>query len=175
VAVSGRGLLPLSLVVAFVVVPLAEIYLIIQVGQAIGAWWTVALLLLDSLLGAWLVRAEGRRAWAALQQALRSGRMPSRELADAALILVGGTLLLTPGFLTDAVGFFLLLPFTRPLARRLLAWFARRRLLDRRTTVYRRAGPYGDSGWRDARRPARDRAVEGEDSRLDGGGPISGP
>jgi UPF0716 protein FxsA len=131
--------LPLLLALAFLVVPLLEIYLIIQVGQAIGAAWTIALLVADSLLGAWLVRFEGRRAWAALQQALRSGRMPSRELADAALILVGGTLLLTPGFVTDVVGFFLLVPLTRPLARRLLGWFVTRRLLGSR-----RSGPTTD-------------------------------
>jgi UPF0716 protein FxsA len=122
---------PLLLGLAFLLVPLVEIYLIIQVGQVIGAGWTIALLVAVSLLGAWLVRREGRRAWAALQTALRSGRMPSKELSDAGLVLVGGTLLLTPGFVTDAVGFFLVLPLTRPLARRLLAWFVRRRVLGR--------------------------------------------
>lgn len=114
------------LVAAFVVVPIVEIYVIIQVGQAIGPWWTILLLIADSVLGAWLVKREGRRAWAALQQAIGSGRMPSRELADGALVLIGGTLLLTPGFLTDIVGFFLLLPFTRPIARRSLIAFATR-------------------------------------------------
>jgi UPF0716 protein FxsA len=163
VTVAVRGGLPLVLVLAFLAVPLAEIYLIIQVGQVIGAAWTIALLILDSVLGAWLVRVEGRRAWAALQHALRSGRMPSRELADAALVLVGGTLLLTPGFMTDAVGFFLLLPLTRPLARRLLAWFVRRRVLGRRTTVYWRAEPYPQPS-----PPERGRHDEGEPPGGDG-------
>ena len=115
----------------FVVVPLVEIYVLVQVGQVIGAWWTILLLVVDSLVGAWLVRREGGRAWAALRTALSSGRMPATELADAALVLVGGTLLLTPGFLTDVVGFALVLPFTRPVARRLVAAAIARRLAKR--------------------------------------------
>jgi UPF0716 protein FxsA len=120
------------LVLAFVVVPLAEIYVLIQVGQVIGAWWTIGLLVLDSLLGTWLIKREGGRAWAALRTALGSGRMPARELSDAALILVGGTLMLSPGFVTDAFGILLILPFTRPVARRMLTRVVARRLLDGR-------------------------------------------
>src|SRR5665811_1925853 len=108
------------LAVLFIVVPIIEIYILIQLGHAIGAWWTILLLIADGVLGSYLIKHEGSRAWQALTQALESHKMPARELADGALILVGGTLLLTPGFLTDAVGFFLILPFTRPLARRLL-------------------------------------------------------
>jgi UPF0716 protein FxsA len=119
------------LFVAFVVVPLAEIYVLIQVGQVIGAWWTIALLVLDSLFGTWLIKREGGRAWAALRTALETGRMPARELSDAALILVGGTLMLSPGFVTDAFGILLILPFTRPVARRLLARVIARRLVAR--------------------------------------------
>ena len=106
--------------VAFVVVPLVEIYVLIQVGQVIGAWWTIALLLADAILGSWLIRREGGRAWQSLTTSLQSGRMPARELADAALILIGGTLMLTPGFLSDVLGLLVILPFTRPVARRLL-------------------------------------------------------
>ena len=113
-------MLRLALTVAFLVVPLLEILVIISVGQVIGGWQTVGLLFAMSVLGTYLVRREGASAWRELQKALGAGRLPSRELADAALVLVGGTLLLTPGFLTDVVGFFLILPFTRPLARRLL-------------------------------------------------------
>ena len=115
------------LVLAFLVVPIIEITVIVQVGQVIGVVPTVILLLAESALGAWIVRREGARAWRALQGALRSGSMPNRELADAALVLVGGTLLLTPGFVTDVVGFFFVLPPTRPLARRLLTFFVARR------------------------------------------------
>jgi UPF0716 protein FxsA len=117
------------LLVAFVVVPIVEIYVLIQVGQVIGAWWAVLLLIADSVVGAWLVRREGSRAWSALRSALESGRMPGTELANGALILVGGTLMLTPGFVTDAFGILLILPFTRPVFRRLLAGVVTRRLV----------------------------------------------
>src|SRR3954453_9982628 len=86
-----RGLF-LVMLALFVVVPLVEIYVIIQVGQAIGAWWTILLLVLDSIFGTWLIRHEGARAWEALRQALESGRMPASELADGGLILIGGAL-----------------------------------------------------------------------------------
>ncbi|MEP7034048.1 MAG: FxsA family protein [Actinomycetota bacterium] len=119
------------LFVALLVVPLAEIALIVAVGNVIGAWQTFALLLVESALGAYLVKREGRRSWQALRAALSSGHMPGRELADAALILIGGTLLLTPGFLTDLVGFFFILPFTRPITRRWLQDIVERRLLQR--------------------------------------------
>jgi UPF0716 protein FxsA len=123
------------LLVAFVVVPIVEIYVLIQVGQVIGAGWTVLLLILDSVIGAWLVRHEGGRAWRALRTALDSGRMPAAELADGALILIGGTLMLTPGFVTDGFGILLILPVTRPLFRRLLTAIVTRQL------VARAAGP----------------------------------
>ncbi|MGZ5399895.1 MAG: FxsA family protein [Nocardioides sp.] len=124
-----RRLLRLALVVAFIGVPLVEIYVLVQVGQVIGAWWTILLLIVASVLGTWLIRREGGRAWRGLNEALQTGRMPARELADGALILVGGTLMLTPGFVTDAVGVLLILPFTRPLARRVLTGVVARHLL----------------------------------------------
>jgi UPF0716 protein FxsA len=140
----------------FVVVPLVEIYLIVQVGQVIGAWWTILILVADSLLGAALVKHEGAAAWRALQNAISSYRMPARELADAALVLVGGTLLLTPGFVTDIFGFFCILPFTRPLARRALTAFITRKFLG---------GPPGPSTGprgRTRQRPGPDAVVQGE-------------
>jgi UPF0716 protein FxsA len=120
------------MIAAFIIVPILEIYVIIQVGQVIGPWWTILLLIADSIFGSWLIKREGRRAWQALTSAIQSGRMPATELADAALILVGGTLMLSPGFVTDAFGVLLILPFTRPIARRLLTRFLSRRLLDAR-------------------------------------------
>ncbi len=118
------------LVLLLLVVPLLEVVVIIGVGRVIGGWPTFGLLLAESALGAWLVRREGSRTWLALQEALTTGRMPSRQLADAALVLVGGVLLLAPGFLTDVVGFFLVIPVTRPVARRLLEAVVARRLLS---------------------------------------------
>jgi UPF0716 protein FxsA len=127
------------LIAAFIVMPILEIYVIIQVGQVIGAWWTIVLLVADSIFGSWLVRREGRRAWQALTTTIQSGRMPATELADGALVLVGGTLMISPGFVTDVFGILLILPFTRPLARRLLSGFVARRLL-----VVRDPGPGPD-------------------------------
>lgn len=117
------------LVVAFVVVPLVEIFVIIQIGKVIGAWWTVLLLIADSVFGSWLIKREGARAWRALQVALEERRMPARELADAVLILVGGVLMLTPGFVLDILGALCLLPATRPIGRRVLAGVIGRRLV----------------------------------------------
>ncbi len=131
--------MPLVLVLAFVVMPVVEIYVLIQVGQVVGGWWTVLLLLLGGVVGSWLVRREGARAWRALQEALRRGAVPGREIADGALVLVGGTLLLTPGFVTDALGVLLVLPLTRPLWRRLLGQAITRRLVT--------GGPAGPAGF----------------------------
>lgn len=112
--------MPLLLVLVFIVVPLAEIWALIQVGQLIGVWWTIALLVFDSLLGVWLLRHQGRRAWQRFTDTLGAGRVPAREVADGGLVIFGGALLLTPGFLTDILGFALLLPPTRALVRRVL-------------------------------------------------------
>ena len=121
--------LPLFLVLAFILVPILEIYVLIQVGQVIGAWWTVLLLIADSILGSWLLKREGARAWTAFRVALGEGRMPARELADGILIVVGGTLMISPGFVTDVFGILLILPLTRPIGRRLLARVLARRLV----------------------------------------------
>lgn len=130
------------LFVAFVVVPLVEIYVLIQVGQVIGPWWTILLLVADSVLGTWLIRREGGRAWTALRTALDSGRMPAKELADGGLILIGGTLMLSPGFVTDAFGILLILPVTRPLFRGVLTRLVTARLLaGPRPGNARRPGP----------------------------------
>ncbi|MGN6330828.1 MAG: FxsA family protein [Motilibacteraceae bacterium] len=121
----------LGLLLAFLLVPIVEIWVIIQVGHVVGAAWTVVLLLAESAIGAWILRREGRRAWARLRQAMTSGvvqgRLPDRELADGGMLLIGGTLLLTPGFVTDVVGFALVLPPSRALLRPLvLRWLTRR-------------------------------------------------
>jgi UPF0716 protein FxsA len=140
--VARRRPLWTLLFVAFLVVPIVEIYVLIQVGQVIGPWWTVLLLVADSLFGSWLLKREGVRAWRALQAALTEARMPARELADGALIVLGGALMISPGFVTDVFGLFAILPFTRPLARRLLAGFVARRIGVARDA--RRPGPPND-------------------------------
>jgi UPF0716 protein FxsA len=132
------------LVGLFIIVPIVEIYVIIQVGQAIGAVPTVLLLIVESLIGAWVVKREGRRAWDALRDTVRAGTLPGKELIDAALVLMGGTLLLTPGFVTDVFGFFFVLPFTRPIARNLVQVEVNRRAARRMSGAYspRRGGAH---------------------------------
>lgn len=120
--------MPALLVLLLVAVPLVEIYLLVQVGQVIGALPTIALLLVMSVLGAWLLRREGARTWSAFRAALAAGRVPAREVADGALVILGGALLLTPGFATDVVGLALVLPVSRAVFRRLLTGLVARRL-----------------------------------------------
>jgi UPF0716 protein FxsA len=115
------------LILLFILVPIAELAVIIQVGQAIGVWWTIGLLLADSILGSWLMRHQGRVAWRRFNEALQAGRVPGREVLDGALVIFGGALLLTPGFITDVLGLVLLVPPSRVLVRRVLA----RRLANR--------------------------------------------
>jgi len=111
------GVLPL-LVVLFVFVPIVELAVIIQVGQAIGVVETLLLMVLVSIVGAWLVKREGIGVWRRAQRQLDTGVMPGRELVDGVLIMVAGALLLLPGFVSDCLGILLLLPPVRALAQR---------------------------------------------------------
>jgi UPF0716 protein FxsA len=115
------------LVILFIAVPFAELYVLIQVGHAIGVFDTLGLLLLVSIVGAWLAKREGISVIRRMQAALNAGRVPGTELVDGFLILLAAALMLTPGFLTDIVAIFLLLPPVRALMRRTLRRsFARR-------------------------------------------------
>ncbi len=116
------------LLVLFVAIPAAELYVILQVGHAIGAVETVAVLIAVSFLGAWLCRLQGFAVLGRIRGALDEGRLPTRDLQDGALILLAGALLLTPGFLGDIAGILLLLPPTRAIARTFLARVLRGRL-----------------------------------------------
>jgi UPF0716 protein FxsA len=152
------------LVALFIVVPIVELYVIIQVGQAIGVVPTLLLLLADAILGSLLLRHQGRGAWRRFNEALAQRRFPGREVADGAMILVGGTLLLTPGFVTDLLGLLLLIPPTRAMARRLLrSVFARRFLVvglgDRAMRTGRPTSGYDYDGTAEE--------VDAEDPRLD--------
>jgi UPF0716 protein FxsA len=133
----------------FIIVPIAEIYVIIQVGQAIGALWTILLLIADSIIGARLLSWQGRRAWRSFQESLGAGKLPHREVLDGTLIILGGAFLLTPGFITDIFGLVLLLPPTRAVVRRALAAL----LLRRRGLRFVRIATSPAQGRRDAQRP----------------------
>jgi UPF0716 protein FxsA len=130
------------LFLAFVVMPILEIVVLIKVGQVIGPWWTILLLVLDSILGAWLIKREGRKAWQALRERVETGRLPHKELADGALVVLGGAFMLSPGFVTDVLGILLILPLTRPLFRGLLVAYAGRQVVRRTTAAY---GPTNDT------------------------------
>jgi len=115
------------LALLFVVGPIVELYLIIQVSHVIGGWQTIALLLVESVLGAWLMKRQGRGVWRRIQAQLRDRRLPQADLVDGGLIIFAGALMLTPGFLTDLLGFVLLIPPSRAVARRaLMRRFSRR-------------------------------------------------
>jgi len=119
----------LILVALFIVVPILELYVIIQIGGLIGIWPTLALLLADAVLGSLLLRHQGRGAWERFNRALAERRFPGREVADGLLIAIGGTLLLAPGFLTDIVGLLFLIPPTRAIVRGLMKRLVGRRIL----------------------------------------------
>ncbi len=125
------------LFILFAVVPVIEVYLLIKVGSLIGAVPTVALLLAISMVGAWLVRHQGFEIMRRIQSELAQGRLPAAELLDGAMVLVGGVLLLTPGFFTDFLGLFFLIPFTRALIKQLVRFWLQRRL-DRGVITIRR-------------------------------------
>ena len=116
------------LVLIFIIVPLAELYVIIQVGQAIGLIPTLVLLLLDALLGSMLLRHQGRAAWIQFNRALAENRLPHKEVYDGILVILGGALLLTPGFITDIFGLILLIPPTRAIVRGITSRIVRRRV-----------------------------------------------
>jgi UPF0716 protein FxsA len=118
----------LALVLIFVVAPIVELYVIIQVAHVIGGWETLALLLVESFIGAWLMKQQGRGALRRLTQSLNEGRMPTKELVDGGLILFAGALMIAPGFITDALGYLLLIPPTRAVFRGLLMRRFRSRL-----------------------------------------------
>lgn len=123
-------LLPV-LVACFIAVPIFEVWLLVTVGQTVGVIPTIVVLVAEAILGGWLMRREGAKAWRALNDAFVSGRMPTGELADAALVLVGGVLLMLPGFFTDVIGLLFLLPITRPAARRLIGFVIARQVAKR--------------------------------------------
>ncbi len=117
------------LVLLFIVAPIIELFVIIQVGGAIGVLPTIGLLVADSILGSMLMRSQGRAAWRSFQAATAAGQVPAREVLDGGLVIFGGALLLTPGFVTDVLGLALLLPPTRAIVRRMLVGGVAKRMM----------------------------------------------
>jgi UPF0716 protein FxsA len=159
--------MPLFLILLFIVVPIVELYVIIQVGGAIGVLPTIALLIADSVLGAMLMRHQGRSAWRRFNAALSEGRIPHREVIDGALVIFGGALLLTPGFVTDILGIVLLLPPTRALVRGVIARRLLPRLVVSRVGGYGPAPPHGGGPPRRRPRGGGGSDVEGTATEID--------
>jgi UPF0716 protein FxsA len=134
------------LAIVFIVVPIVELYVIIQVGGSIGVGPTIALLLIDSLLGAFLLRQQGRAAWVSFNRAMAENRVPHKEVLDGVLVIFGAALLLTPGFITDIFGLILLIPPTRAIVRAFIKRFALARY-----TMGPRAAMWGYGRVRDRR------------------------
>lgn len=123
--------MPILLFVLFIVVPIVELAVLLQVGDWLGWLPTVGLLIVVSVLGTWLVRREGTRAWRAFRAALAQGRVPTTQAVDGMLVLFGGALLLTPGFVTDLLGLALLIPPSRAVLRRVVTAQVAKRALGR--------------------------------------------
>lgn len=154
------------LVVLFIAVPILELYVIIQVGQAIGVAPTLALLLADAVLGSLLLRHQGLGAWRRFNEAFAQHRFPGREIADGVLIVIGGTLLLTPGFVTDIFGLLLLIPPTRAIARRLLRGYAGRRFILMGVGAATRTRPGNNPPGRDYDFDATAEEIDDDDPQL---------
>jgi len=149
---------------AVLVLPLLEVVTAIEVGRWIGPLPTLAALLLIAVAGAMLVRRQGAAAWRSLNRSLRAGEPPSRELADAAVLVLAGVLLIAPGFLTDVLALLLLFPLTRPVARRPLERALQRAAANRVTLIQSFPGGAG-----------RGTFVPGAGPAAEGGGPTRAP
>ncbi|XEC96467.1 FxsA family protein [Paenibacillus tarimensis] len=115
------------IVIVIIVVPALEIWGILRMGAWIGAWPTFGFILLTGFIGAYLAKREGRKVWMEAQRQMQSGQIPGRTMLDGLCVLIGGILLLTPGFLTDLLGFSLLFPLTRPYYRKvILGWLEKK-------------------------------------------------
>jgi UPF0716 protein FxsA len=145
----------LVLLFIFIVVPLAELYVIFKVGAAIGVPLTILLLAVDSVVGSLLLKSQGRAVWRRFSETMAAGRVPHREVLDGVMVIFGGAFLITPGFITDVIGLLLLLPPTRALARRLLV-----RALGGRVAI-------GMAGTVTRRRPRAEYDVEGTAAPVD--------
>ena len=157
----------LPLVLLFVLVPIAELAIIVQVGQAIGIWWTIVVLIADSILGSVLMRSQGRATWRRFNEAMQTGRVPAAEVLDGGLVIFGGACLLTPGFITDFFGLLLLLPPTRAVLRRLLVRRLALKMVSGATSAaFPDSGPRPPPGPREGTQSSFD--VEGTASSVEG-------
>lgn len=132
-----------KLLLLFAALPLLDLWLLLRLGQAIGFWSTLALVVATGVAGAWLARAEGFRVVREWQRALAQGRLPAEGVLSGALVLAGGLLLVTPGVVTDVIGLALLLPPSRRLVAAGLRRWLRRQMDAGRIRVVSSGGPFG--------------------------------
>ena len=151
------------LFLVFLIVPFIEIYFLIEVGSAIGAVWTIFLVVLTAIIGAWLVRMQGFAALTRVQTSMASGKLPAMELVEGLFLLVAGALLLTPGFFTDAIGFAFLTPPIRQAIASVMIRQGVRGVSGRATGQQYRSA----QGSARPRGTARNGSIEGEYRRLD--------
>jgi UPF0716 protein FxsA len=122
----------------FILIPALELVLLIQTGKLIGAWATIALLILSGLFGAYMAKREGKRVWDYAQFKLAKGELPTDSILDGICIFIGGALLLLPGFLSDIAGLLLLLPLTRGIAKLLVLRYITKRIGQGKIILFRR-------------------------------------
>ena len=135
--------MPLALLMClFIVVPIAEISLLIKVGNSIGGWQTIGFVILTAILGAFLVRQQGLATLLNVQKETQAGRLPAMQIMEGVLLLFAGAVLLTPGFMTDALGFSLLVPRLR---QSLIAWIAKQGFVHAQTHTTYHQGAYSHS------------------------------
>ena len=163
--------------VLLVLWPLAELFVIVKISEAIGFLWMLLLLLTSWVVGSWIIKHEGRAAWRRLRTALAAGRTPTHEVLDGALVLFGGLLLMVPGFITDAIGLLILLPPTRALARVVALRNRRARWLNRMVSFVDWSGvsggprsrrPGGPPGGNSVAYDADSTAVDIDNPQLEG-------
>lgn len=155
--------MPLILLL-FIIVPIVEIAVLLKVGAAIGWLQTLLIVILTAVIGTWMLRQQGLATALAVRQRMQSGQMPANEILEGVLLLVGGALLLTPGFVTDIFGFCCLLPPTRRFLVRSLV----KRVAIHGSGVDARSGPFSvNTGSQTSRSAADSSVIDGEWSRKD--------
>jgi len=147
------------LLLLFVIVPIAEITLLIDIGSSIGVGKTILIVIFTAVLGAWLVRQQGFATLTKLQEETNAGRLPAMQLAEGVLLLFAGAVLLTPGFITDAVGFALLTP---PIRRALIAWVAKKGIIQAQSAHYKSTTESSTHTSSSSRTRTRTTVIEGE-------------
>ncbi len=142
-----RGLRLLITLVLLIALPVVEIWLLVWVGEVIGALPVLGLVIVEAVAGGWLMKREAGTAWRSMNDAIRAGETPTRQLADTGTVVLGGLALMFPGMITDVVGLLCLIPFTRPLPRKALTGWVNRRIARLNTLAPGAGGLFAGPGF----------------------------